>query len=166
MILGRVTNREIATNRDSDRPVLLLQVELTSAQDVQDVELFTAAGEDSSPHDDDYVVVLSLADAFQIGIGVDDGIEPEVDEGEKEIYSYEKHGGPKLAKVKLDKDGNVIHNDGDRLVARQDDETTSDLTIDEVFWTWIAAVGSALGISPPTTLTTKISGGSETVKVP
>jgi hypothetical protein len=103
MILGRVTNREISTNRGSDRPVLLLQVELTNERDVQDVELFTEAGAESSPQNDDMVLVLSLADAYRIAIGVDDGIEPEIDEGEKEIYSYEKHGGPKLARVKCNK---------------------------------------------------------------
>jgi hypothetical protein len=166
MILGRVTNREITTTRESDRPVLLLQVELTSERDVQDAELFTDAGVDSSPHDDDLVIVLSLADAYQLAIGVDDGIEPEVAEGEKEIYSYEAHGGPKLAKTRWNSDGEVIHNDGERLVARKDDETTSDITIDETFWTWIAAVGSALGLTPPESFTGKINDGTDEVKVP
>jgi len=166
MILGRVTNREITENRESDRKVLLLQVELTSERDVQDVELFSDAGEDTSPHDDDFVIVLSLADAYQLAIGVDDGIEPEVDEGEKEIYSYSKHGGPKKAKTRWNKDGEIIHNDGDRLVARKDDETTSDITIDETFWTFITAVASALGLTPPESLTCKISDGTDEVLVP
>lgn len=166
MILGRVTNREITENRESDRKVLLLQVELTSERDVQDVELFSDAGEDTSPHDDDFVIVLSLADAYQLAIGVDDGIEPEVDEGEKEIYSYSKHGGPKLAKTRWNKDGEIIHNDGERLVARKDDETTSDIIIDETFWTFITAVASALGLTPPESLTCKISDGTDEVLVP
>ena len=169
MILGKVTNREISENRESDRRVLLLQVELTNERDVQDVELFSDAGEDTSPHDGDYVLVFSLANAYQIAVGVDDGIEPEVEEGEKEIYSYSKHGGPKKARIWCNKDGEVIHNDGDRLVARKDDETLSNVTIDPVFWAWITAVNSALGLPPaslPTALKCLIDDGSDTVKVP
>jgi phage gp45-like len=165
MILGRVTNREISTNRGSDRPVLLLQVELTNERDVQDVELFTEAGAESSPQNDDMVLVLSLADAYRIAIGVDDGIEPEIDEGEKEIYSYEKHGGPKLARVKCNKDGEVIHNEGERLVAREGDEITITPETDPDFFVMMNGLALLLGLDPILSVTGKINEGSETVKV-
>jgi hypothetical protein len=166
MILGRVTGREIATNRESDRPVLLLQVELTNERDVQDVELFCEAGSDTSPHDEDLVLVLSLADAYQIAVGVDDGIEPEVDEGEKEIYSYSKHGGPKKAKTRWNSDGEVIHNDGSRLVAREGDEITITPETDPDFFVLMNGLASLLGKDPILSVTGKINEGSETVKVP
>lgn len=164
MILGRVTGREITTIRDSDGPVLLLQVELTNERDIQDVELLRHAGVDYNPPDGSFVVVLPLANAFQVGVAVDDGIEPEVDEGEYEVYS--SVGGAKRARTRWNKDGEVIHNQGSRLVARKNDETISNATLDPAFWTWIAAVGSALGITPPTTFTGKVNDGASTVKVP
>lgn len=164
MILGRITNREVTENRESDGKVLMLQVELTDERDIQDVELFTHAGVDFNPPDGSFVVVIPLANAFKVAVAVDDGIESEVDEGEYEVYSSEN--GEKKAKTRWNKDGEVIHNDGERLVARKDDETTSDITIDQTFWTWIAAVGSALGITPPESFTGKVNEGSETVKVP
>ena len=166
MILGRVTNREITENRESDRKVLMLQVELTSERDVQDVELFSDAGEDTSPHDDDFVIVLSLADAYQLAIGVDDGIEPEVEEGEKEIYSYSKHGGPKKAKTRWNKDGEVIHNDGDRLVARKDDEITITPETDPEFFVFMNGLAALLGKDPILSVTGKINDGTDEVKVP
>lgn len=166
MILGKVTGREVAETRDSEGRVLLLQVELTNSRDIQDVEHLNAAGEDASPHDGDFVLVFSLADAFKMSVGVDDGIEPEVDEGEKEAYSYDRHGGSKLARTKWDKTGNVIHNEGARLVARKEDATISNATVDPAFWTFIAAVGAALGITAPTGFTGKVNDGSDTVKVP
>ena len=166
MIIGKVTGREVATTRDSDNPVLLLQVELTHPRDIDNAELLMSAGEDVSPHDDDYVLVLSLSKAFRVAIGVDDGIDPAVGKGEKEIYSYSKHGGDKLARTLWNAAGEVIHNGGSRLVARKDDETTSNIVIDFEFWTWIAAVGTALGITPPTTFTGKVNNGTDEVKVP
>ena len=166
MILGKVTNREITENRESDRNVLLLQVELTSERDVQDVELFSDAGEDTSPHDGDFVLVFSLADAYQIAVGVDDGIEPEVDEGEKEIYSYAAHGGPKKAKTKWNSDGEIIHNDGSRLVARKNDEITITAETDPEFFVFMNGLAALLGKDPILSVTGKINDGSDTVKVP
>jgi hypothetical protein len=118
------------------------------------------------------VVIQALSDAFKVGVAVDDGIEPEADEGEYEIYS--SAGGTKKARVKCEVGGNVIHNEGSRLVARKDDSVLITAETDNAFITWIGLVTGAINIlapgsipvPPPVILTGTISEGSSTVKVP
>jgi phage gp45-like len=163
--IGRITGGNVELNRDSDTPGRVLNVELTDPNDVQSCELFTQAGDDTNPPDGSMCVVVTVSDALKIVIAVVDGLEPDVEKGEREFYSQKD--GQKKARLKLTLDGKVIHNDGDRLVARKDDETESNITIDETFWTWINAVAGALGITPaPPSLTSKISEGTDEVLVP
>jgi hypothetical protein len=53
----------------------------------------------------------------------------------------------------------------EEFAARQNDAIQSTAVEDATFWAWISAVGTALGITPPTSLTGKISGGSTEVKI-
>lgn len=110
--LGTIKGSRIGKNRDSQENSRLLNAEITSPNDIQTVELITESGTDFNPEDDDVVLVISLGDAFKMGLIVDDQIEPDgsIEKGEKEIFS--KADGQKLAKLKLDKDGQVILNDG------------------------------------------------------
>ena len=168
-MIGKVIGSAVDVNRDSDGNVLLLTVEITEGDDLQEIELFRHSGVDYNPPAGSIVVIQTLSDAFKVGVAVDDGIEPEAEEGEYEIYSSE--GGSKKARVKCDADGNVVHNEGSRLVARKDDPVISNMTSDPVFWTWLAmaaTVLSKMGVTAPipTSLTGKISEGSPTVKVP
>jgi hypothetical protein len=170
-MIGKVISSAVDVNRDSDGNVRLLTVEITEGDDLQEIELFRHAGVDYNPPAGSIVVIQALSDAFKVGVAVDDGIEPEADEGEYEIYSSE--GGSKKARVKCDADGNVVHNAGSRLVARKDDAIVIDETTDVKFIAWISAVTVAitkLGGTVPTLLplqiTGKINEGSSTVKVP
>ena len=172
-MIGKVIGSAVDVNRDSDGNVLLLTVEITEGDDLQEIELFRHAGVDYNPPVGSIVVIQILSEAFKVGVAVDDGIEPEADEGEYEIYSSE--GGSKKARVKCDADGNAVLNAGSRLVARKDDAIVIDETTDAAFVAWIATVSGAINtlapntISPldiPISLTGKISEGSPTVKVP
>lgn len=163
--IGRITGTTVETNRDSDDPGRMLQVELTDPTDVQACELFAQAGDDNNPPNDAMCIVLTVSDALKIVVAVTDDLEPECAQGEREIYS--QADGKKKARVKLTKDGIVIHNEGGRQVARNGDEVKSDITVDQAFWTWVSAVSTALGITPPpTTLTAKIADGTDEVLVP
>lgn len=164
MILGKVTNREVTVSRESDGPVLLLQVELTNERDVQDVELIKHAGVDFNPPDGSFVVVIPLANAFKVAVAVDDGIESEVDPGEYEIYSSKS--GLKKAKTRWNTDGEVIHNDGDRLVARKEDEITITPETDPDFFVLMNGLAALLSKDPITSVTGKINEGTDEVKVP
>jgi hypothetical protein len=163
--IGRITGQDIETNRDSDSPGRVLQVELSGVDDVQACELFTQDGDDTSPVKDSMCLVVTVSDALKIVVAVTDGLEPEVEEGEREFYS--QASGVKKARMYLTKDGKAIFNRSSRLVARKDDETESNFIIDETFWTWINSVASALGITPPPQkLVSKISEGTDKVLVP
>jgi hypothetical protein len=163
--IGRITGSAVEQNLDADSPGRLMQVELTAPDDIQSIELFTQAGDDNNPPDDVQCIVLEVSPRLKIIVAVSDGLAPECDRGERELYS--QADGEKKARTKYQKDGKVIHNQGARLVARKDDETKSNITIDQAFWGWVNAVSAALGIpTPPTTLTTKIDEGVDSVRVP
>jgi phage baseplate assembly protein V len=78
-----------------------------------------------------------------------------------EVIMYSMHG----QKIKLDENGNTIFNDGSNGVARINHEITSNIVIDETFFTFLTAVATALSLTAPTTLTGKISQGSAKVKI-
>lgn len=110
MRIGRVDSSEIAINRDGEKPVMLLQVEITDPDDLQTVEFIQAAGIDFNPAPDTTVIVSELGAAWKIAIGADDGIEPETAAGEFQFYS--SAGGAKKAKIHLFADGKIrIEND-------------------------------------------------------
>ena len=111
MALGIITNRRIGKNRDGNQNRVILQVELM-ADDVQTVELFTQAGEDTNPANGCRVNVIPVSNSYKIGVGVSDGLTPECDPGEKEIYSTDDPVTAKLARIKLDKNGHIIFNQG------------------------------------------------------
>ena len=86
---GTVTGNEIKKNRDGTGKRRLLQVEISDPDDIQTVELMSAAGEDVDPPVDSRVLIIDVGAAYKIAIAADDGIEPSMDEGEKKIYSID-----------------------------------------------------------------------------
>jgi hypothetical protein len=109
---GTITGREIATNKDSERPTRLLQVVVSGPDDVQTVELESFGGDDYQPPDGARVFIADVSSTFRIVVAVDDGVEPDptIEKGEREIYSSD--GGQRKAKFRLLKDGNIKLNDG------------------------------------------------------
>jgi len=85
--LGTVTGRELLQNRDGDRSVLMLQVQITDERDIQSVQLVTLSGDDSNPPDGSQVYIIDFGPAFKVAVAVDDLIEPSATPGEKKIYS-------------------------------------------------------------------------------
>ena len=114
--VGEVTGQEIAQNKDGDHPVRLLQVEF-APDDVQTVEHGTSGpGEDSAPPIGSRVVVLAVTKSYRITIAVDDEIDPEVEEGERKVYS--SAGGAIKAFAYFKKDGVIELNGADDFAAR------------------------------------------------
>lgn len=87
--IGTVTGYEIRENRDAATAGLLLQVRLTNQDDIQTIQYINPAGEDSNPAIGSQVIILELGAAFRIAVAVVDKIEPQMDSGEKKIYSQE-----------------------------------------------------------------------------
>jgi hypothetical protein len=108
--LATVFTSAVGANRDDQRNVLLLTCTVSELEDTQEIELMRGPGVDANPPLASTVLVLEIAPNWQIAIAVDDGVEPETNPGEKEIYSSAL--GAKIAKVKCDLLGNVAINDG------------------------------------------------------
>lgn len=166
MDIGRVTGYEIGKNKEGEVDVLLLQVEISEPDDVQTVELYQSGGRDYNPPTNSTVIVIPIADALQIAVAVNDGITPESEPGEAEIYSVDEYAGSKQAKVKLFTDGVCKINDGGPAAARVGDEIKSVPGIPpDAFWTWVQAVSTALSLTPPTQIVGEITTGSGTVEI-
>lgn len=84
---GIVTGREFKKNRDSGNVRLLLQVQITDADDIHTVEYMSPPGEDSNPPDGAKVLIADVGRAYKIATAADDNIEPSTGEGEKKLYS-------------------------------------------------------------------------------
>jgi len=80
--------------------------------DVRTVELFSQAGDDSNPAIGCRVNIIPISESYQIGVGVSDDLTPEVSAGEREIYSVDDPVTTKKARLKFDKNGNLILNSG------------------------------------------------------
>lgn len=116
--IGIITGRAIKINRDGDSQRLIMQVELITDEDVRSIELVTQAGEDTNPANGCRVCILDISDGFQVGVGVTDFLTPEVEPGEKEFYSTDNPVTSKLARIKLNKDSEIILNQGTDFAVR------------------------------------------------
>lgn len=162
--IGKVTGVEFATNRDSDHPVRMLQVEFTDGDDIQNVEWMGSGGADYAPPVGSFVLVVDISGANRYAIASDDGTTPDGEDGIWSIYSVQD--GQKKATLQLDTDGNIKLNGDARAASGVGDTITIDATTDQAFFTWLGTVGSVVGTPPPTTITGKISSGENTVKLP
>lgn len=106
VLTGKVRGREIKKNRDGITEKILLQVELTSPDDIQTVEWINHDGEDSSPPDGSLVIVVAISNSYKIAIACDDGILAESEPGEKILYS--QLNGVKRTSISLKPDGSLI----------------------------------------------------------
>jgi hypothetical protein len=108
MDLGIIKGRLIGKNRDGDKDRVILQVELID-EDVRTVELISQAGQDENPANGCRVYVIDVVneDNYMVGIAVTDDLTPEVDPGEKEIYSTDSPVTTKLATLKWNSSGEL-----------------------------------------------------------
>jgi len=117
MGLGIITGREIAKNGDGEKERLILQVQFT-ADDVRPVEMVAQAGEDTNPADGCRVMVLEADKSYKIVVAVTDDLLPECEPGEKEIYSTDSPATAKLARIKLNKNSEIVINQGEDFAVR------------------------------------------------
>ena len=113
--VGTFKGREIRKNRNGGNDVLLLQVEVSDADDVQTVELVTHAGDESSPPDGSTVMLLQIGPAWVVAVSADDLIPPDIDVGERRVYSQD--GGTRKATIYWRADGQLqLNGTGDHAV--------------------------------------------------
>ena len=107
---GIVTGFAVGKNRNGTKNVVLLQVRISDAKDIQTIELMTPAGDDSIPPNGARVSILQVSNSYKIAIAQNDNIDPIMDVGEKMIYSQLNNSI--TAFIKLFTDG-IIHLNGD-----------------------------------------------------
>jgi hypothetical protein len=105
---GKVKDRSVRKNRDGDHDVLMLKVEMTEADDVRLVELFTQAGEKFNPPNNTKFAILTIGSAYKIAVACDDGIDPSgVNPGERKLYSMDEDGGSEVTKLHFKNTGDI-----------------------------------------------------------
>ncbi|MDC7218649.1 MAG: hypothetical protein PQJ59_01840 [Spirochaetales bacterium] len=170
MGLEKVTESTNATKGSAPGPAVILTTSAAGDQE-RTRELYHPPGVRSAPTPEDRAVIVPVEGGVKVAVATHNyRIALEVSAGETVIYSTKADGSEVKAKIKLDAEGNVAINDGGKAAARQTDEIQSTSAEDPTFWTWITAVTSALSslgyvTTPPSSLTGKITGGSETVEV-
>lgn len=141
-MIGVVTGRRISKNRDGDKDVLILQVELITGEDTRSIEIFSSS--DFNPANGTRVYICNVSDSYQIAVATSDGLTPESEPGEVEIYSTDNPVTSKQARIYLNKDGEIILNKGTKSAVNYVDLNTQLQLL-------VTAINSALA--------TKLDGG-------
>lgn len=108
---GIVTGSKYEKNRDGSRDVLMLQVRLTSVDDVQTVEFMQGAGDAYRPPNKSKVLVIDNGAAYKIAVSVDDMTALALEIGERAISSVVD--GVVKAQVLCKTDGDLVLNNGE-----------------------------------------------------
>lgn len=90
MRVGVVTGREIKPNKNGNSNVVLLQVVVSDDDDVQTVELI--GSDEFNPVDGTKVLLVDITPSWVVAVAADDLIPPEIDVGERRIYSSDGVG--------------------------------------------------------------------------
>ncbi|MHA1287295.1 MAG: hypothetical protein ACTSPB_07815 [Candidatus Thorarchaeota archaeon] len=164
MPVGKIISSTVKKNRDGDKKVLLMEVEITDPDDLQDVELMRMAGVDSNPPANSLCFIVQSGESWKIAVAVNDNIESAAGPGEHEIYSSD--GGVKKASAYFKSDGTLILNFGNdnavrfseletafnQLKADHDDLVTKFLAHIHTTTATIG-LGPAVGVISPTIIT-------------
>lgn len=112
MRVAKVTGQDVTKNKGSQGNKLVLQLEISSPEDIQSVQLMQSAGENSPPPTGSRVITIPIGtQGYKLAVGVDDGIEPpSAEPGEKKLYSSD--GGTVKAVIYLKKDGTISISSG------------------------------------------------------
>lgn len=146
MDLGIIKGREITSNRDGSDNKVMMQVEMLDGE-VRTIELMCNANEDFNPATGCRIFVIEYDEGYQLGIAATDDLNPESEPGEKEIYSTDNPVTQKLAKIKLNKDSEIVLNDGTKSALNYQD------TVSALNTFLIALNGQLTGLGAPGGLT-------------
>ena len=108
--IGTIKSVTVAKNGDGEKNVRLAEVEMTSEQDVQTVQIMSSL--DCSPLPGTKILILNASDAWPIGLILEDGQTPIASDGERFLYAQSALGTI-ASSVKCKKTGEVVINDGE-----------------------------------------------------
>lgn len=159
-MIGKVKGERVGTNKDGTGNVRLLQVEITSPEDIQTIELIANGGEEYNPPLDSLVLIDDVGKAWRLGVALNDGITPTMDEGEKKIYSVAS--GAIQAYINLLNDGIIeINGNADFAVSYNDMKTAFDGFVTD----FNAHTHPTAATGPPSTPTTPSTADMSAAKV-
>jgi hypothetical protein len=144
-VVGIVRGRRIGKNRDGDKNVLILQVEIIENEDVRTIEIFSSA--DFNPANGTRVYICDVTDSYQIAVATSDGLTPEVEPGEIEIYSTDNPVTAKQARIYLNKDGEIILNQGTKSALNHPDTVNALNTFLTALNGQLTGLGAAGGLT-------------------
>ena len=144
-MIGVITGRKISRNRDGDKNVLILQVEIIENEDVRTIEIFSSA--DFNPANGTRVYICDVTDSYQIAVATSDGLTPEVEPGEIEIYSTDNPVTAKQARIYLNKDGEIILNQGTKSALNHPDTVNALNTFLTALNGQLTGLGAAGGLT-------------------
>jgi hypothetical protein len=116
-IIGTVTGQSIGKNRDGDKDVRLLQVQMIEPDNVEEIQQIEWAGIDSAPINGDEVAIIEISESYKIAIASDGNNAPSVNAGEKKISSRDSNGDI-ASSIYLKSDGQMILNGGGDYAVR------------------------------------------------
>lgn len=111
--LGTVVGSEIKKNIDGENNTRILKCEVSSSDDVQQIELIQQDGEQNNPLDDATVIILEITKSWKIAVAIKDFVEPDatLGRGEKKIYSLDSNNTIQAC-MRFKNDGTLILNEG------------------------------------------------------
>jgi phage gp45-like len=113
---GIVTGSEVIKNLDGDKKSRVLQVQITSEEDVQSVELYRMPGEDYNPSNGTRVLVIEIGTSKAAVAASDVEALDDLAEGEREYYSDD--GEKRLATIRLNGQSEIVLNAGEDYAVR------------------------------------------------
>jgi len=159
--VGTITGWGIKPNQGG-ADVVMLQVRVSSDDDVRSVELVSQPGDSSRPVTGSRVFVIELAAAWSIAIAVDNATSPQIMEGERLIYSLDANGV--LASILLGVNGNVVINGGGDFGVRF---SALEAAFNQLKTDFDSHAGHFTAETPPTPSTADISSAKvESVEMP
>lgn len=113
---GKIKLVKIDMNDIRTAQIIRAQVQISTDENTQDIEVIGNPGEHSAPMDGDQAYIMHISGNYYVVVAVDDMITPDVEPGEKEIYSRTAQD-VKSAIIKLDKKGFINFTNNENSVA-------------------------------------------------
>jgi len=111
-MIGVVVGSERKKNKDGKNAVLMLKVQITDPNDIQEVQAFPGFGVDTNPPNGTKVNLTKSGQAYKIGTSFNlEKLPGETGPGEYRIYSTDESGTLK-AEIFLKSDGSIQINKG------------------------------------------------------
>lgn len=169
-LLEKATAITFDTKGSAPGKAVIIQT-IGAGEQERTAEMYHNPGISSGPTINDRIVKVPIGGGVKVAVASHNyRINVEVIAGETIIYSTNTAGDTVKSQIKLDNAGNIDMNSGTNGAARTNDTVSSASIDDPIFWAWLSAAAVVLAglgvVAPtPTSLASKITGGSSSVKV-